>query len=126
VFRLLQIRKTALTIIPVFLLVVIFSLTNATINQHLHKLTSGIIIKHAHPFDRENTGRPFQEHRHTTDEYIILEQISNIVFWIYLFILLLPLSLFIRKAPDFHLVVIFKNPNLFFLRNYHAPPESLN
>jgi len=72
VFRLLQIRKTALTIIPVFLLVVIFSLTNATINQHLHKLTSGIIIKHAHPFDRENTGRPFQEHRHTTDEYIIL------------------------------------------------------
>lgn len=117
------IRKMARIIIPVFLIVVICFLTNATINQHFHKLSSGLVVKHAHPFDRENTGSPFQEHHHSSSELLLLEFMSTTVFWIYLVIILIAPLLFVHEIQNSRLAVIFNNPDLYFLRNYHAPPE---
>jgi hypothetical protein len=102
--------------------IVLCSLTNATINQHFHKLSSGEIIEHAHPFKKGNTGNPFQEHNHTSEELILLAQISNPVLLICLFLMFLaPLLIYseVRNAP---LIITFKNPDLYFLKNYHAPP----
>jgi hypothetical protein len=47
---------------------------------------------------------------------------SNAFFWISLFILvIIPLLqlIEIKKASSF---IVFKNPDRYFLRNYHAPP----
>jgi hypothetical protein len=117
-------RKTARFIIPIFLVVVICFITNTTINQHFHKLPSGLVIVHAHPFNKENDGKPFQEHHHTSSELIILDQMFNTVFWIYLFTIFLAPLLFVYKIANYPLVITFKNPDLYFLRNYHAPPET--
>jgi len=122
--KLLHLRKISRVIIPIFLVIVICFLTNTTINQHFHKLSSGLIVKHAHPFDRGNTGKPFQEHHHSSSELILLEQISNTVFWIYLFLLLLPPLLLLDEITNSPLVITFKNPDLYFLKNYHAPPDN--
>jgi len=123
VLKLLHLRKIARIIIPVFLVVVICFLTNTTINQHFHKLSSGFIVKHSHPFDRGNTGKPFQEHHHSSSELIFLDKMSNTVFWIYLFILFLISLLLVNKIANSPLVITFKKPDLYFLKNYHAPPE---
>jgi len=121
---LLYLRKIARIIIPIFLVIVICFLTNTTINQHFHKCSSGLVIKHAHPFDKGNTGKPTQEHNHTSSELFLLEQISNTVFWIYLFFIFLALLLFIDEIINFAPVITFKNSDLYFLRNYHAPPDN--
>jgi hypothetical protein len=103
--------------------VVLCFLTNTTLNQHFHKLSSGFVISHAHPFDKGNAGKPFQDHHHTSLELIILEQLSHTVFWIYLFFIILAPLLVEYKKIKFPLFIIFKNPDLYFLKNYHAPPE---
>jgi len=123
VLKLSHLRKTARVIIPVFLVVVICFLTNTTINRHFHKLSSGFVITHAHPLEKGNYGKPFQDHNHTSSELIILEHISNSVFWIYLFIMFLAPLLFIYAILNFPLFITFKNPDLYFIKNYRAPPE---
>lgn len=115
-------RKITRIIMPVLILVVICFLTNATINQHMHKLSSGIIIKHSHPFNNNNAGNPFQEHNHTSAELVFLDQMSNTFFWIYLFILLLNCLFVGYKINIRYYGITFCNPDLYFLKNYRAPP----
>jgi len=88
----------------------------------MHKLSSGLVIKHSHPFDNKSTGEPFQKHNHTSAEFIFLDQLSNTVFWIYLYILFLIYLLFGHEIKTRSHVIIFGNPDLYFLKNYHAPP----
>jgi hypothetical protein len=108
---------------PVFLLIVFCYVANATINQHYHKLSSGIILSHAHPYQNsDDAGVPFKNHTHSRAEFIFLEQISTTVFWIYLFIVLLIPSLFIFKTVPVPVVIFIRKRFLYFLRNYHAPP----
>jgi hypothetical protein len=115
-------RKISKTIVPFFLLVVLCSLVNATVNQHFHRLSTGIVIKHAHPFDRGQEGAPFQEHHHTSSELLILDQISNPVLLLGLFFLSMIFLLPARRIRNATYNVSFVNPDLFFLKNYHAPP----
>jgi hypothetical protein len=115
-------RKISKIVIPFFLLVVLCSLVNATVNQHFHRLSTGIVVKHAHPFDRGEEGTPFQEHHHTSSELLILDQISNpalLLGLLFVSLILLIQAKKIRNAAD---NVTFVNPDLFFLKNYHAPP----
>lgn len=120
----MAVRKIARVIIPIFLVTVICYLTNATINQHYHKLSSGLVVKHAHPYDKDDTGKPFQDHHHSSSELILLDQISNVFFRIFLFFILLAPLLFVIEIKTIPPVTTFKNPDLYFLRNYHAPPGS--
>jgi hypothetical protein len=73
---------------PVFMLVIMIYLANATVNQHFHQLDSGMMIKHAHPFENKKPDNPFEKHHHTSSELVLLDQISSNAFWIYLYILL--------------------------------------
>lgn len=122
--KLFYIRKKARIIIPIFLVIVICFLTNTTINQHFHKLSSGLIVKHAHPFNRGNTGKPFQEHHHSSSELILLDQISNTVFRIYLYLLFFAPLLLVDEIANSPFIITFKDPDLYFLKNYHAPPDN--
>lgn len=83
-----------------------------------------MVVKHAHPYDKENAGKPFQEHPHTSSEFVLLEQIFNTVFWICLFFMFLAPLLSVIDIKTFPLIIAFKNPDLYFLKNYHAPPET--
>jgi TRAP-type C4-dicarboxylate transport system permease small subunit len=126
VLRLSFLRKIAKIIIPALMLVVLCYLANASMNQHSHQLSSGIMVNHAHPFEKKDTGNPSGDHHHTRLELILLEQISVNYFWIYLAILFifpffLTLSDIIIREK-----YILRSPYLYFLNNYHAPPETIN
>ena len=49
---------------------------NQAANQHWHKLENGIVVEHAHPFERSSdTTTPFQNHHHSNQDFIILEML---------------------------------------------------
>lgn len=118
-----RLRKISKILIPAFLVIILCYVANATMNQHYHKLSSGVILSHAHPYQNsDNTGIPFKDHSHSSAEFIFLEKISITVFWIYLIILFLTPLLFIFKTPAVPVIIYFRKRYLYFLRNYHAPP----
>jgi hypothetical protein len=119
-----RLRCITKVIIPIFLIIAVCALTNETINQHFHKLSTGEIIKHAHPYKKTNTGTPFQNHHHNASELVLLDLISNIVVRIQFFISILTPLLFLIAITTFPLVVSFRSSDLYFSLNYHAPPEA--
>lgn len=119
------IRNIARVILPVFLLSILLYLANATVNQHMHKLDSGIVVNHAHPFEKPNPAKPSEGHHHTSTELILLDQISANTFWIYLLIILVSPIFFAFFTFIIRELTAPIEPDLYFLRNYHAPPETL-
>lgn len=124
VLRLSLLRNIARVIIPVFLLCILLYLANATVNQHIHTLDSGMMVNHAHPLEKQNPAKPYEGHHHTSSELILLNQISVTAFWIYLSILLVFPLLFTFSEIIIREISLFRNSDLYFLRNYHAPPET--
>jgi hypothetical protein len=121
---LLKLTKIARIFTPLFLVIVIGYITNATINQHSHKLSSGIVVTHSHPFNNGGTGTPFQDHKHGSEELILLSQISISLFRIYLFIIILSTTAAISVIKTPFQQNSSGTSGLFFLNNYHAPPPS--
>lgn len=115
-------RKIARFIVPLVMLAMASFVVNSNLNQHYHKLDSGSIVKHAHPYNKENAGIPFQSHHHSTFEFFLLDTISIALFTVVSFILILtlfPLTLVKTHPP---IAEIYKQTDLYFLKNYHAPP----
>jgi len=55
---------------------------NSVYYRHLHQLSSGITITHAHPYNKttdDSSTCPFPSHNHTEDEYILYDVISNTI-----------------------------------------------
>ena len=120
----LRLKKISRIIIPVLLAIILCYATNATLNQHYHKLSSGLILNHSHPYNKGDIGNPFQEHHHTASQFVFLEQISNPVFLIGILLLVITCFLLSTDKTNLPLVITLKNPDLYFLRNYHAPPDN--
>jgi hypothetical protein len=61
-------------VLIVFTLALFF---NNAVNWHYHRLPNGIVIEHAHPYHKPSSaaGAPFESHRHTDIEYLILDLI---------------------------------------------------
>lgn len=60
--------------------------------RHYHLLDNGMVIEHAHPYKnnmQKNT--PYQSHKHSDAEYLILAQVSNVSFLLVFFMALLGL-----------------------------------
>jgi len=116
------VRKIAGIVVPFLQVAAVCFVINTIINQHYHILSSGIVLKHSHPFHKGSIGDPPREHNHTSSEYLFLEQMSNAIFWISLFLVSLA---FIIKYLIINIIpgsIPRNNPELYFLNNYHAPP----
>jgi len=77
-------RTLVLALIPVTMLLV----HNQLSNWHYHVLPSGIIVKHAHPYNKaDNNNSPFGKHKHSDFEFFILGQIAalSVILLIFLF-----------------------------------------
>lgn len=122
----LYLNKIARLIIPFFQVLVILFIINTSIHEHYHKLSTGLIVKHSHPYDnsKEDNSCPIKKHHHSESELFLLEQIFNTVFWINLFILSLILLYNETGTIAFPLIIPYKKNDLYFLRNYHAPPDT--
>ncbi|MEE4177746.1 MAG: hypothetical protein V2I46_09570 [Bacteroides sp.] len=53
---------------------------NQAANWHLHVLNNGLVVEHAHPYQKDQIpGTPYQQHQHSAFEYFALAQKSNLV-----------------------------------------------
>jgi hypothetical protein len=88
---------------------VMWLFTNSLVNRHSHRLPSGIIIEHAHPFSSNQT--PLQQHSHTDKEYFYFDQITALQTLIVLAIMIFMASVYIRplklekKTDDIVLII---------------------
>ncbi|WP_172668827.1 hypothetical protein [Lentimicrobium saccharophilum] len=102
--------KKALAIL--LLLPSLWLITNGLINRHLHRMPSGLIVEHAHPF--KSTGNtPLQKHSHSEEEYFYFDQITTLQTLIIVAITILMATVLImplrieKKSDD---VLQFFNP----------------
>ena len=79
-------RVLILAMIPAAILL----FQNHLSNWHYHVLNNGIVVKHAHPYDKaENPGNPFSSHKHTEFEHFILGQLAGLALLLALILLAL-------------------------------------
>lgn len=51
---------------------------------HSHKLNNGIIITHAHPYDKSNDSKPYKSHHHTNSQYLLFQRLEVLFFVVFL------------------------------------------
>ena len=81
---------------------------NNAVNWHYHQLPNGIVVEHAHPYNKSDSGAdsPYQNHRHSDLEYLILDLVYNTASTIVLAVLLVevmtelkPRKILLRPLP---------------------------
>lgn len=108
------------------LIAILFVLINNTLYLHTHELPDGRVIEHAHPFQSsENNSESFPNHKHTSQELFLLNQIFNSFSWA---ITVLLFTLFYKKL----LSIIYNYECINLHPNYNknklstrAPPQLL-
>ena len=67
-------KKHLSFILIIFTLALFF---NNAVNWHYHQLPNGIVIEHAHPYEKPSSsaGYPVENHHHSDIEYLILDLI---------------------------------------------------
>jgi hypothetical protein len=112
---LLSIPKIRQIIAQGFLVIFTLMLLNGIVFRHAHKLSSGKIITHAHPYKSSNSNSPFQPNDHTNNELFLLDTFSNAPF--------VGLTLTVALAAVIKSIQIISTPLLSFylLTAYHKP-----
>jgi hypothetical protein len=69
--------KKLLSVVLILSILALFY--NNVINRHFHKLPNGIIVEHAHPFNKaaSPSDSPFENHHHTNLEYLMLDMVYH-------------------------------------------------
>lgn len=112
-----------------FILVILFPALcwlffNAVYNRHFHELSSGIIISHAHPYDKtQDCSSPYASHSHTEDEFLLYDIISDTILFILLggFLAVLLYELFFKKIC-YNLAEEIIDTSHPFILKYRGPP----
>ncbi|MGA0559566.1 hypothetical protein ACO2Q8_23100 [Larkinella sp. VNQ87] len=104
-------------------LLILFSLmmVNSVVFRHAHRLASGRIIVHAHPFKPVGDS-PYQPNTHTNAELFWLESFSNVL---YDDIVPFVFALALRSVPDtrfFQSVTPFLRTHAFRCFSHRGPP----
>lgn len=72
-------HRTRQTIAQGFLVLFTLMLLNGIVFRHAHKLSSGKVITHAHPYKPVGNS-PYQPNTHTDNELYLLDAVSNAIF----------------------------------------------
>ncbi|MBL7904894.1 MAG: hypothetical protein JNL22_07720 [Bacteroidales bacterium] len=103
---------------------VLWLFTNSLINRHNHRLPSGVVIQHAHPWQNAGDRLPFQSHKHSEQEIACFDQFAAIstlligimTLVILLLVLRLAVSRFTTKAEILNQKIVYRlRPPPFFL-----------
>lgn len=91
-----QLRNKNIKAVIGYFMIALFVLqvANKALYTHTHILYYGLVISHAHPYDKTGNGGPVADHHHTKQEIIALEYLG--ILFPFLF-LLLSLSRFTLK-----------------------------
>ncbi len=117
------VRKIKFVFIAILLPAIFCLYFNQAFNGHSHKLPNGEIVHHAHPYQHQNNNEsPFENHRHTEFEYVILALLSNPFVLLSVFLVLIsPLTIPI-KIIGYKPNRLFSSYNYQYSNVYRGPP----
>ena len=118
------IKTTGKALIPFFIAILACFIANSSLNWHFHKLPTGIVVEHAHPYQKSKSGVPFQNHNHNSFEFFFLSQISIAVFTFTILVFIFSNLIFSTGFKKIPIRILYHETDLYFLNNYHAPPIS--
>ena len=97
---------------------------NSALNRHLH-LYNGHIVSHAHPYHKDTTGPfPVKSHHHSDIEFLIIDQISNLLIIAGITFYLTTTLILIRAVGIIPQKIFIKLPQYSF-HNNRAPPFNI-
>ena len=67
---------------------------NKVVFLHVHKLSDGTIVEHAHPFDKSTDSKPFKSHHHSNAGFFFFENLNILFLVLSLTLALMP---FVKK-----------------------------
>lgn len=97
--------------------------TNSVINWHYHQLYNGILIKHAHPYEKQSTDKILvQSHHHSNVKLVFLDLLCNplVLLAVFFFSIGKFLSYSTLRKNIFNLPVPIRK--FYNIPDYHAPP----
>lgn len=69
--------------LSIMLIAVITALMiNRIVYTHIHVLSNGSLVSHAHPFSKNAEGTPDSSHRHTNIEFFLLDQLDILMLFV--------------------------------------------
>ncbi|NOQ24171.1 MAG: hypothetical protein GQ564_02315 [Bacteroidales bacterium] len=100
---------------------------NSVYNRHFHKSAIGITISHAHPYHKgeDCSNTPFESHKHTENDFILYDIISNVILLIV--ITAGAFILFLKKLqPEYKLIIQERLDKSYYylLQEYRGPPSN--
>ncbi len=75
-------------------------LYNSNCNSHLHKLESGVVVEHAHPFAPSSSDVPVQSHGHSAWDYFVLGFVASPVAIVAFFVALIFALFALKVVPS--------------------------
>ena len=105
-----RISSTITKLLAAVLVIVVGILAvNSTANYHLHKLPSGQIVAHSHPFKSATEGNsPVQSHNHTRFEFHFFSSIL-LLFFVGAFLIAKLVVLLKTQVHSFHYGILLEN-----------------
>lgn len=103
---------------------------NTTANRHIHVMSGGYVISHAHPFHKDYqdafplNGQEFPSHQHTKKELLLLSLFSELLFSIITLVILRPLIYASPQIRCFRMTRRAPSREHYQVHHYHAPPVS--
>ncbi|MBU0765248.1 MAG: hypothetical protein KJ607_10485 [Bacteroidetes bacterium] len=96
---------------------------NSIINIHTHRLSSGEVIIHSHPYNHaKEEGAPYKPHRHTKTELLVISMISNPVFLVAFILSLTGVVVSTKKNLCLLLLIGFPTSKYYCSLHYRGPP----
>ncbi|MBI9069250.1 MAG: hypothetical protein JEZ09_18275 [Salinivirgaceae bacterium] len=103
--------------------VIAMLVVNKVVFMHVHKLSDGTIIEHAHPFDKNTDSEPFKSHHHSNAGFFFYE---NLNFLFLVLSLIIALILFFENEQKLFDSEIKYSSTCISSKNSRAPPILLH
>lgn len=97
----------------------VIMVANQTVFTHVHLLSNGQVISHAHPYNKNDDAKPFKSHHHTKSEILFLENIKILFPVIYL---LLTAFIFLQEVMYFIYPSFKIYPAIILIKTGRSPP----
>ena len=110
-------------LVVIILPAVFWLFTNSVINLHYHQVYNGILVKHAHPYEKQSTHKiPVQSHHHSDVELVFLDLLCNplVLLAFFFFSLGKFFTYSTLRKNIFNLPVPVRK--FYDIPDYHAPP----
>lgn len=59
--------------------ILLLQIVNKSIYIHSHRLANGMLVMHAHPFNKQKDNAPFKSHKHTNLEYFAYDTLTTFI-----------------------------------------------